>query len=566
VEQNDTIYIYSDDNNTGTFLLSNELLVSKDNKLINKESFEPKNIDLPYTVLYKTKSEDSITQLSNKEIEFILDLGSNQDEEIDIKTLFAKYIENLEIKTKKTIKRLEYLDTLLPEQIDKNNPISLFDISDIGKLKSIADTLRSGNSNWDWDRKYGSEVLQTLGYYIKFLEDMSDDIPTKHKTKNTDTEELSDEFISFIKKISPNTSKINLNKVNENIVFNIGQPNTGKSYKFEESQIFKKEDLNKYKYKYLKIPVSGGIGNEYKGLQNTDLAITYDPIKKELKFGEFLQTLMSAIVNPSVPHVVFLDDFHNQDISSLLSEYTPLFKAQQKSKINEPTISTIYNTTFTSVDSFIKEWNDFIEKDCKDIPMVPLTNRISGHSLNLVYPDNFYLLGAANFNENTLNIFADWEDRATINYIDPIESFKYKETEEYKYETQNEKDFLDCCITLNITLQKILKKKNIFDYEKYCFGLWKVVYIEDGKTKLVNKIDKQREIVDFLLSMIKNALKFNNKNSEINTIGWKLITDLQSDTSGAGKWFKANVITELLNYDDIKYEILHEHNIYEDEI
>ena len=44
---------------------------------------------------------------------------------------------------------------------------------------------------------------------------------------------------------------------------------------------------------------------------------------------------VSAIVNSKVPHVVFLDDFHNQDISSLLSEYTPLFKAQQKRGLKE---------------------------------------------------------------------------------------------------------------------------------------------------------------------------------------------------------------------------------------
>ncbi len=390
-------------------------------------------------------------------------------------------------------------------------------------------------------------------------EEVSDNNATESDTQNIDEAELN-EFTSFIKHFEQNENEIVLNNVNENIIFNIGQPNTGKSYKFEESQIFKKDDLNRYNY--LKIPVSGGVGNEYKGLQNTDLAITYDPIKQELKFGEFLQTLMSAIVNPSIPHIIFLDDFHNQDISSLLSEYTPLFKAQQKSELEQPMDSeSIYNKTFKNVDIFIQEWNDFIEKHCIDIPVVPLTNRVSGNSLKLVYPDNFYLLGAANFNENTLNIFADWEDRAKINYINPIESFKYKETVEFRLENQDEQDFLECCILLNTTLKKILKDKTIFDDEKYCFGLWKTVYIEDKKVKLIDKKDKQIEVVNFFLSMVKNALKFNNKNSEINVIGWKLITDMQSNT-----WFKSNVLKEELNFNDINYEILHKYNIYEDEI
>ncbi|WP_457744536.1 hypothetical protein [Sulfurimonas sp.] len=409
--------------------------------------------------------------------------------------------------------------------------------------------------------KTPKKIIEITENELNFIlnEEISDENITESDTQNTGEVEQN-EFTSFIKHFEQNENEIVLNNVNENIIFNIGQPNTGKSYKFEESQIFQKEDVNKYNY--LKIPVSGGVGNEYKGLQNTDLAITYDPIKQELKFGEFLQTLMSAIVNPTIPHIIFLDDFHNQDISSLLSEYTPLFKAQQKSKLKQPADSEkIYTKTFTNVDDFIQEWNNFIEKHCIDVPVVPLTNRISGKSLKLVYPENFYLLGAANFNENTLNIFADWEDRAKINYINPIESFQYNKTTEYEEEEQTEKDFLECCILLNTTLKQILKDKTIFDDEKYCFGLWKTVYIKDKKVKLIDDRGKQIEVVNFFLSMVKNALKFNNKNSEINVIGWKLITDMQSNP-----WFKSNVVKDELNFTDIDYEILHKHNIYEDEI
>ena len=44
------------------------------------------------------------------------------------------------------------------------------------------------------------------------------------------------------------------------------------------------------------------------------------PIKKALKFGEFLQKLMSAIVNPSVPHVVFFDE--GIDRKTVISGFT----------------------------------------------------------------------------------------------------------------------------------------------------------------------------------------------------------------------------------------------------
>ncbi|MCT7568702.1 hypothetical protein [Aliarcobacter butzleri] len=360
-------------------------------------------------------------------------------------------------------------------------------------------------------------------------------------------------FISFLKKIEKLHTLDKPNNISYNIKFDIGQPNTGKSYNFEESRLF---DLTqKNHYKYIKIPVSGGIGNEYKGLQNTDLAITYDPIKKEVRFGEFLQVLMSAIVNPKVPHVVFLDDFHNQDISSLLSEYTPLFKSQQKAEIKSLTSDDIFKEDYENSDEFIKTWNSFIENHCSkdindnEVSIVPITNRISGNSLKLIYPNNFYLLGAANFNENTLNIFADWEDRAVITYKDPINTFS---------PPSNETEFVDCCIELNKKLHQILKDKLIFDTEKYCFGMWKIV---DSNGNAISDLDEQKKVVKFLFGMIKNALRFNNKNSWINKIGWELFVAMQTN-----EWFKNNIKMINGNIENIDYEILHEFNIYEDEI
>jgi hypothetical protein len=357
-------------------------------------------------------------------------------------------------------------------------------------------------------------------------------------------------FKSFIKKIEQK-NEVQMDIKWNNIEFIIGQPNTGKSYNFEESNIFDAKYKNNEHYKYLKIPVSGGIGNEYKGLQSTDLAITYDPIKKELRFGEFLQILMSAIVNPNVPHVIFLDDFHNQDISSLLSEYTPLFKSQQKRDIpNIDSSHEIFNQTFSSTDEFIKIWNKFIKEHCLDIPKVPITNRISGESLYLVYPSNFYLLGAANFNANTLNIFADWEDRARITYKDPIETFTL---------SNDDAGFVECCKELNTKLRSILENKDIFDYEKYCFGMWKIVE-PDGNP--ISDPSKQKDIFRFLFGMIKNSLRFNNKNSLINTIGKSLFIEMQSND-----WFRSNIkeINQDLEEKEF-FKILHTYNIYEEDI
>jgi hypothetical protein len=370
---------------------------------------------------------------------------------------------------------------------------------------------------------------------------------TKNKYENKNM------IFSFLKKLNI----INItHTLSDNINFIIGQPNTGKSYNFEESNIFDAKYKNNEHYKYLKIPVSGGIGNEYKGLQSTDLAITYDPIKKELRFGEFLQILMSAIVNPNVPHVIFLDDFHNQDISSLLSEYTPLFKSQQKRNIrNIDSSHEIFNQTFSSTDEFIKIWNKFIKEHCLDIPKVPITNRISGESLYLVYPSNFYLLGAANFNQNSLNIFADWEDRAKIQYKQPIEDFLKTNI----YQKIKDDDFFKCCLTLNNELKNILEENNIFDNEKYCFGMWKMF---DYEQNLINNPKEQKELIKFFCGMIKNSLRFNNKNSLINTIGKDLFNVMQEDS-----WFSKNIVTINQDLEEKEFfKILHTYNIYEEDI
>ncbi len=352
-----------------------------------------------------------------------------------------------------------------------------------------------------------------------------------------------------------------------NIHFKIGQPNTGKSFGFEERQLSAESKFSSKKIKYLKIAVSGGIGNEYKGLQNTDLAISFDPIKQTLRFGEFLQMLMSAIIQPTIPHIVFLDDFHNQDISSLLSEYTPLFKSQQMRDLTSLTenvltisehIDLLKMDEFESSDSFINKWNSFI--DClKDIPVSPITNRISGSQIKLVFPANFYLYGAANFNEKTLNIFSDWADRALIEVVDPI----VEQDESFITSVSDEAvEFITCIKLLNENLRKILSDEyQIFDYERYCFGVWKAV---NSNGEVFSDIKEQVTVVKFFFSMIKNAMVYNNKNSLVNEVGVELVNLMQSD-----QWFKDhifNVEDDTLNLEDERnkaLKALHELRMYE---
>jgi len=589
IDENDYIFTYSENDENGSFFLKCKYIVNEHNAAIKDPTFSPIDIDLPYTVYYQTKSGNKLIPLSDKDASYILNmetLPETEEEEEDSTDCLA-YEEKVGQFAKEVLKYLndyDELSKLFPyiSQPNEHNNISILyndknltsifkvsttelqeeDYTQGGRPRNFSDYITNSDIgqylyiSTEWSNNgRGRLDLQSLinilsELYPEFIFDLENGkfcMRHNQMAPMTEDETPKNKFINFLrqKEISPNA--IDLKNIDANIQFNIGQPNTGKSYGFEESRIF--EEVDEKYYKYLKIPVSGGIGNEYKGLQNTDLAITYDPIKKELRFGEFLQMIMSAIVNPKVPHIVFLDDFHNQDISSLLSEYTPLFKNQQKRDI-APIVNTnnIYNKEFNHIDEFINIWNNFIDNHCSNMPIVPLTNRVSGDSLKLVYPSNFYLLGAANFNENSLNIFADWEDRAEINYIDPISTFNIED---------ENNEFLKCCKELNNNLKEILKSKDIFDYEKYCFGMWKIV---DKENNIISETEKQKKVINFFFSMIKNSLKHNNKNSEINQTGWDLIQTMQTNN-----WFKEHIQT-ITDAENINHEILHKHNIYEDEI
>jgi len=85
-----------------------------------------------------------------------------------------------------------------------------------------------------------------------------------------------------------------------NIYFKVGQPNTGKSHGFSQTEVKNCiADTGYRELKYKKVSVSGGEGNEFRGLQSSDLAISFDPVNstivcnifKIFHWREFLATI-----------------------------------------------------------------------------------------------------------------------------------------------------------------------------------------------------------------------------------------------------------------------------------
>ena len=75
VNINDIIYIYSDDNQNGEgFLLKCKYEINHNKKPILIEKFTPREVDLPYTVLYKANSTKEPVLLNKLEHDFILNI------------------------------------------------------------------------------------------------------------------------------------------------------------------------------------------------------------------------------------------------------------------------------------------------------------------------------------------------------------------------------------------------------------------------------------------------------------------------------------------------------------
>lgn len=336
-------------------------------------------------------------------------------------------------------------------------------------------------------------------------------------------------------------------QLEHNIHFYIGQPNTGKSHDFKKEILIKQlthrnGSFPVYKgVKYEPVSVSGGEGNEFRGLQSSDLAISFDPVNNQILFGSLLKSIMKAISEPEKAHVFFLDDFHNQNISSLLSEFTPLLKTQNMFNNYNTYIDPIhkikkrkkfeklFNDEFISIEELIFLWNEFIDfmdksyrlsvnstkRNPENYSIIAISNKISGQSIKLLFPDNFFLLGAANFNSKTLNIFSDWQARATIHYKDPLEQYKgwaEKKSSGTDSENNQTKLFKD----LNEKVRTFLEEKGFYDFKSVCFGYWGYEAPQD-KTKL------EAELLN-AFALVNTSLKFHHRNEWINDLGKEFIS------------------------------------------
>jgi len=105
LEDEDSIYGYIDDEESGTFQIVNKIDVIGET-LVGDISFNSISIDLPYSIMYKTKSYDSLVKLTEQEVNFIFNpLDTIPADILKEKTLYYGdvNINNSYIKTKKIV-------------------------------------------------------------------------------------------------------------------------------------------------------------------------------------------------------------------------------------------------------------------------------------------------------------------------------------------------------------------------------------------------------------------------------------------------------------------------------
>jgi hypothetical protein len=316
---------------------------------------------------------------------------------------------------------------------------------------------------------------------------------------------------------------------NNNIYFKIGQPNTSKSYSFERKQLFKNEKFNnENSYKYFKIMVEGG-ENNLKGLNSEDISISYNVVTEKPYFTEFLQIIMSSIINPEIPHILFLDDFHNIDISSLLSPYTGMLKNFNEIE-NTKSLDEFFNIDNQNKEiQTIEEWNTLIKKIAEDnkIEISTILNKMTGENIELFAPKNLFILGAANWNYNSINIFDDIRERAKIEYIDIYSDEKELKDKDININKNNA--YFKTLLNINKYLKEILEDNHIFDYEKYGIGIYR--YFKNNLSEKEILEDNHILFQDMrqTFDLIRSSLRFNGKNSYINEYSYLLIKKLLND-------------------------------------
>jgi len=123
IQESDIVYLYTDDYESGTFRLVKKY-DNIDDSLDNDIGFNEKSIDLPYTLLYKTKSASKLISMTEKEIKFILnpiDLSQAEEVNEEIPTYGNESSPNDTIDDKRTLNFNFFIIFNCPYNTSANN-------------------------------------------------------------------------------------------------------------------------------------------------------------------------------------------------------------------------------------------------------------------------------------------------------------------------------------------------------------------------------------------------------------------------------------------------------------
>ncbi len=412
--------------------------------------------------------------------------------------------------------------TKTTNNINQITPNSFWTQNYLNKLK-----IRSANNEFFIVVSSGRNPQQ-YGVMIRTLIDIAGDIGldlniiirSLHDNFEFVEEDKQLSFKNFIEKKQNGVLPSELSELHKNICFKLGQPNTGKSFSFEENNLFK--GVDKDSYFYYKELVCGGINSDV-GLKSTDISINYNPATKSSVLTPFLKTLMSAIVNKDTPHVIFLDDFHNVDISALLSPYMGALKTFYTIKEDVP---FGLNDSF-DIESYTKEWNKYIQQILEKNPHIEssqMFNKTNGQSIKFFAPKNLYILGAANWNRNTKHIFADIRDRAQIKEIKPSTSKEFNVSLKNSYDLN---DYNNVIHFVNNSVVEALEEFGLFNSEnKYLVGEFRTdkLFKNQTKSELTKEVIKNDLLEAF--DLIFDSIDENGRQQETNEIGYLIIKEL----------------------------------------
>lgn len=393
----------------------------------------------------------------------------------------------------------------------------LFDIA--GELElDLNIVLKTMDTEFKFETKPNDNSLQKLFSFDDF-------IPTKKASRIPD----------------------DLKSKRKNISFKLGQPNTGKSHSFKESVLFDGFESNEYVYS--KIMVEGGKGSQ-ETLTSSDISISMNPATNESFITPFLKVVMSAIINKDTPHVIFLDDFHNVNISTLLSPYMGMLKKFQKVE----DLSNVDFSDFDNIEELTETWNENmsqIEKN-NDIELFEIMNKMNGQTLKLFAPKNLYILGAANWNNETKNMFADIRERARI------ESVKSKANSSFEFDDKNlnvKETYQDFIYFLNYSIRLALKDNRLFKAEdKFFIGEHRVTKLFEYPD--VNNYDIKEDIQG-AFDLIADSCRGIKKATEVFDIGFLIVKYLvQNDDA-------KNFLSRIFDMDEDLFEVFENDSLYE---